>query len=137
MHASKGRVVLSPSDVTAHLACTHLTTLSLSVARGDLVAPPFENEQAELIFRKGREHEHAYLQQLEREGKTIAKVSLKPDFDWQRAARETEAAMQAGVDVVYQAALVGDQWRGQADFLLRVETPSELGLWSHEALGPK
>jgi predicted RecB family nuclease len=137
MHASKGRVVLSPSDVTAHLACTHLTTLSLSVAHGELVAPPLENEQAELIFRKGREHEHAHLEQLEREGKTIARVSLKPDFDWQRAARETEAAMRAGVDVVFQAALVGDRWRGQADFLLRVETPSELGSWSYEALDTK
>ena len=29
-----GTLVLSPSDLSAHLACEHLTTLSLRVARG-------------------------------------------------------------------------------------------------------
>ena len=45
--------------------------------------------------------------------------------------------MRAGVDVVYQAALIGDGWRGVADFLIRVETPSTLGAWSYEALDTK
>ncbi len=45
--------------------------------------------------------------------------------------------MRAGVDVVYQAALVGEGWRGSADFLLRVDTPSDLGPWSYEALDTK
>ena len=45
--------------------------------------------------------------------------------------------MRAGVDVVYQAALIGDGWRGLADFLIRVETPSALGAWSYEALDTK
>ena len=31
----------------------------------------------------------------------------------------------------------GDGWRGLADFLLRVDTPSELGAWSYEALDTK
>src|SRR5205823_1317645 len=54
-----------------------------------------------------------------------------------RAARETEEAMRAGVDVVYQAVLVGDGWRGVADFLMRVDMPSDLGAWSYEALDIK
>ena len=91
----------------------------------------------ELVFRKGREHEAAYLQRLKNEGKTVAEISLEPDFDWERAARETVEAMSAGVDVVFQAALVGEGWRGLADFLMRVETPSALGSWSYEALDTK
>src|SRR5687768_13422861 len=109
MQVRDGLVALSPSDVTAYLACEHLTSLSLQVARGELVAPPFENDQAELIFRKGREHEDAYLRRLKDEGRRVVETS--PDLDWARAARETEDAMREGADVVFQAALVGDGWR--------------------------
>ena len=45
--------------------------------------------------------------------------------------------MKDGVDVVYQGVLASDGWRGQADFLMRVETPSALGAWSYEALDTK
>ncbi len=53
MHLHADRLHLSPSDVTAFLACEHLTTLSLAHARGEIERPAVENEQAELIFRKG------------------------------------------------------------------------------------
>jgi predicted RecB family nuclease len=130
-----GRVWLSPSDVTAYLACEHLAAQSLAVARGTLPEPPPPGDQAQLVFRKGLEHEEAYLERLRGDGLRVAAVEL--DGDWVRAREETLAAMRAGVDVVYQAALTGDGWRGLADFLVRVETPSELGPWSYEALDTK
>ena len=37
MKARDDQLLLSPSDVTAYLACSHLTTLGLAVARGQLV----------------------------------------------------------------------------------------------------
>ncbi|HTK23379.1 MAG TPA: hypothetical protein VL264_04040, partial [Gaiella sp.] len=101
-----GRVWLSPSDVTAYLACEHLTALSLRVARDELPEPAPPGEQAELIFRKGLEHEHAYLERLREEGRSVVAIELE-DGDWERAREETIAAMRAGADVVYQAALVG------------------------------
>jgi uncharacterized protein len=64
MRVTNGHIALSPSDLTAYLACEHLTRLSLKVARGELAKPKVENDQAELVFRKGREHEAAYLQRL-------------------------------------------------------------------------
>ena len=45
--------------------------------------------------------------------------------------------MRDGVDVVFQAVFSDGGWRGLADFLLRVEKPSELGAWSYEALDTK
>jgi predicted RecB family nuclease len=114
-----GRISLSPSDVTNYLACEHLTTLSLRVARGEIAKPAGENEQAELVFRKGREHELAYLERLRAEGRDVVTIDLEPDLDWERAARETERAIRRGVDVVYQGVLVADGWRGVADFLER------------------
>jgi predicted RecB family nuclease len=119
MQLVDSQLSLSPSDVTGYLACEHLTTLSLRVARGELEPPAVENEQAELVFRKGREHELAYLERLRAAGKNVVEISLEPDLDWERAARETEAAIAAGVDVVYQGVLVADGWRGVADFLER------------------
>ena len=68
MHYHAHHALLSPSDVTAFLACEHLTTLSLAHARGEIERPEVENEQAELIFRKGLEHERAYLESLREQG---------------------------------------------------------------------
>ena len=119
MQLKNDRLLLAPSDVTGFLACEHLTTLSLRVARGELEKPKAANEQAELVFRKGREHEAAYLAGLRADGKRIVEISVEPDFDWERAARETEEAIRAGVDVVYQGVLADGRWRGQADFLER------------------
>jgi predicted RecB family nuclease len=137
MRASNGNMSLSPSDVTDYLACRHLTSLSLQTARGVLAKPAFESEEAELVFRKGQEHEAAYLRRLEEDGRRVCAISLESDLDWERGARETERAMRGGVDVVYQAVLLGDGWRGVADFLQRVNTPSSLGPWSYEALDTK
>ena len=61
MHLHTDRLHLSPSDVTAFLACEHMTTLSLAHAREEIERPDVENEQAELIFRKGLEHERAFI----------------------------------------------------------------------------
>ena len=119
MHLQFDRLHLSPSDVTAFLACEHLTTLSLRHARGDIARPDTENEQAELIFRKGLEHERAYLEHLRAEGNTILELP-DPEGDFEEAARVTEAAIHAAEhDVIYQAVLAHEGWRGVADFLLR------------------
>src|SRR5215207_8112822 len=93
---------LSPSDVTAFLACEHLTTLSLAHARGKVERPNVENEQAELIFRKGLEHERAYLESLRAQGLTVLEIP-EPDGDYEAAARATADAIRGGdADVIYQ-----------------------------------
>ena len=119
MHVSADRLHLSPSDVTAFLACEHLTTLSLALARGELERPEVENEQAELIFRKGIEHERAYLESLRADGLTVLEID-DPRGDYEGAARTTADAIRVGEsDVIYQGVLADDGWRGVADFLLR------------------
>src|SRR5438093_3118957 len=122
MRINADRLQLSPSDVTAYLACEHLTQLELKVARGEIVKPRVEDAQAELIRRKGEEHERAYLAKLLSDGRDIVTIEIAgPDgeWDWERAARETEEAMRAGPRVVYQAAFLDGEWRGLADFVIR------------------
>jgi uncharacterized protein len=117
-----GHLSFSPSDLTAYLACEHLTQLELKVARGEIAKPQVEDAQAELIRRKGEEDERAYLEQLIADVRDVVTIELAGDngeWDWERAARETADALHAGREVVYQAAFLDGDWRGLADFVIR------------------
>jgi uncharacterized protein len=112
------RIQLSPSDLTAYLACEHLTTLSIAAARGEIERPEDVSEQAQLLFDKGLAHEHAYLAHLRDQGLEVREIAFDEN-DFEGAAEETKRALEDGVDVVYQGVLLGDGWRGVADFLVR------------------
>jgi predicted RecB family nuclease len=116
---ARGRLTLSPSDLTAFLACLHLTSLETAAAHGKLHGPDAHDPQAGLIRRKGDEHERAYLAELRTRGFRILEVELGDELKWERAAAETAEALAGGVDVVYQGVFVHDGWRGIADFLER------------------
>jgi len=137
MQHNGGQLLFSPSDLGNFTACEHLTQLELAVALGHRTRPSGENAFAELIQRKGLEHERAFLETLRGAGHTIAEISLGEPRDFEAAARATVEAMQAGAAYVYQAVFVADGWRGIADFLERVERPSTLGSWSYEVLDTK
>jgi uncharacterized protein len=140
-----GTLHLSPSDLSAYLACPHLTTLSLEVARGERPRPHGREALADLIAEKGDAHEAAYLAELRAAGRDVVEIELEWDDDagpgasdaFARAHDETVAAMRAGADVIYQATFTRDGWRGRADFVVRVEEPSELGGWSYEPYDTK
>jgi predicted RecB family nuclease len=119
MQSTDGRLLFSPTDLNAFLACEHLSTLRLAVARGELAKPFRHNPHAELIRRKGDEHEAAYLARLQALGRDVTTIDFD-DRDWERAARETEEAIRDGADVVYQAALTDRTRRGFADFIERI-----------------
>jgi predicted RecB family nuclease len=105
---------LSPSALNDFVACPHLTTLQLAVARGELEPPFRPNPYADLIRRKGDEHEAAYLASL---GHDVAKIGDPHAIGWDEAAAATEQAIRDGAPFVYQAALVDRNWHGLADFL--------------------
>src|SRR5262245_34362052 len=137
MQALNGRLILSPSDLNDYVECPHLTTLALEVARGARTKPFVLNEHGELLQRKGDEHEAAYLVKLRADGRDIVNVIGNDRWDFDASARRTLEAMRAGADVIYQATFVRGEWRGRADFVMRVERPSQLGAWSYEALDAK
>ena len=112
-------ITFSPSDLSAYLACEHLAGLNLRVKRGELITESRENPGGDLIRKKGEEHESRYLSSLRAAGRDIVEIDFRRDFDWERAAAETEDAIRRGVDVVYQAVLVDGDWRGFADFVER------------------
>ncbi|MGY1780355.1 TM0106 family RecB-like putative nuclease [Geodermatophilus sp. SYSU D01036] len=139
MYRTDGSLVLSPTDLTRHQACAHLTTLDLAVADGRL-EPLAEGpgDHAALIADLGTEHEMRYLDALEAEGRSVVRIPARFDAAGRREAEAmTLQAMRAGVDVISQASFFDGVWGGAADFLLKVPTPSALGNWSYEVADAK
>ena len=134
-------LLLSPSDLYHFLACEHRTALDLYGARGEIDRPdPPPRPDAELVARKGNEHEDGYRRRLIEQGRELFDVVAPGQSPWEapEAIERTEQAMRAGVDVVYQAAFVDDGWQGHADFLLRIDEPSpQLGAHSYEVADTK
>src|SRR4051812_388890 len=139
MQRLDGQLVLSPTDLTHHQECAHLTRLDLGVATGEWAAPDIETpEDVQFVFDRGLEHERKYLQSLKAAGKTVVEIAGGSGTEGRRRAEaETVEAMRRGADVVYQGTFFDGAWGGQADFLLRVETPSLFGDWSYEIADTK
>ncbi|TMK98896.1 MAG: TM0106 family RecB-like putative nuclease [Actinobacteria bacterium] len=133
-------LLLSATDLVAFLECEHLSALDLRVTTGQEVIKQTRTDSTELVARKGSEHEQRYLESLI--SKPLDIVTIPSSIDGAAAASEaaaaTEAAMRAGTDVIYQAALADGAWRGYADFLERVAKPSPaFGDWSYEVVDTK
>jgi uncharacterized protein len=126
----------SPSDLNHFVECEHLTSLGLLALDGKGVAEETD-PQAEIIRAKGFEHEQAWLQHLREQGKRVVVIAEDGPIDWHRDAERTHQAMRDGVEVIYQGVFVEAPWRGIADFLMRVDRPSDLGNWSYEAADAK
>src|SRR3972149_5496506 len=137
MQRSGGRLLFSPSYLGNFVACEHLTQLEVAPAQGEGTRTSVESAFADLIRRKGAEHEQAFLDALREAGRVVTEIGLGEARDFEAAARSTTEAMRAGAAYIYQAVLVLDGWRGLADFLERIERPSALGSWSYEVLDTK
>ena len=57
-------VSLSATDLANHLSCSHLTTLDLRLANGEIAAPTWDNPHLRVLQQRGLEHEQAYIESL-------------------------------------------------------------------------
>lgn len=121
---------LSPTLATAFLGCSASAAWTLEVRRGlRVAAKSIEDPQADLIVRKGHEHEAACLAALKERCGDFVEIpsgALKARF------ASTVDAMERGAPLIYQAALTGGSWLGYADFLVRVENACPRWAWSYE-----
>jgi predicted RecB family nuclease len=79
----------------------------------------------DVLCQLGDRHEKEYLLSLEQAGVEVYKIDGRGGYT------ATIAAMKAGAPYIYQAALRDGNWIGFADFLIRVNEPSDLGAWSY------
>jgi len=139
-----GAPVYSATDLVGFLACSHRLALERA-ALARLVEKPIRSDRGvEAVAKRGEKHEQRYLADLIASGRSVVEIE-RPARDDPRPYRDrllaqaaaTEQAMRGGADVIYQATFFDGRWLGFADFLLRVETPSDLGPWSYEVADTK
>jgi predicted RecB family nuclease len=131
MKQTPDALVRAPTDLSNYLSCRHLFALDLRAARGELTKPVRSDAFIEDLRERGLAHERAYLERLRSRGLSVAGAETP------LTVATTVAAMREGVDAIYQGALAHGAWSGRADFLLRVDAPSNLGAWSYEACDAK
>ena len=83
MHVAGQDLIYSASDLSDFLACRHLTTQEVARARGGPRPPKFDDPGAEVIRRRGHEHEAKILDQYRAE--TLGERSIE---DWMKAGEE-------------------------------------------------
>src|ERR1043165_310569 len=142
MQLIDGQPVFSATDLVGFLACEHLTALELAAAARLVRRPLRADPELDVLQERGLAHEQRYLAGLEAAGRKVTRIEADETVkDWgqrlRRGAAPTEAAIRRGDDVVYQATFFDGRWLGYADFLVRVDAPSDLGPWSYEIVDTK
>jgi len=138
-----GRPVYAATDLVGFLACSHRLALERAALAGLVRKPKRRDPTIELVAKRGEVHEQRYLADLKVSGRTVVEIARLDDETTPRPERlraqaaATERAMRDGADVIYQATFFDGTWLGFADFLLRVEAPSDLGDWSYEIADTK
>jgi len=137
-----GHPVYSATDLVGFLVCEHLTNLERAAIAGLVQRPMLPDPELDRIAMRGIQHEQRFLAELQQQSLNVVTIATDGSAgtcyeQLTQAAAETVEAMRAGVDVVYQATFFDGQWRGHADFLRKVDTPSSFGPWSYEVWDTK
>src|SRR6266446_1310482 len=128
--------MLSPTSIADFLACQHLTALNRAEADGQIKRPFFADPGLDLLTRLGIQHEQAYLRHLMDE-QHLRVVAIPDEISRSEAVAQTLQAIRSGAQVIYQARFLEGEWYGRADFLVRVDKPSQLGAFSYEVVETK
>ncbi|MGB4784596.1 MAG: TM0106 family RecB-like putative nuclease [Candidatus Acidiferrum sp.] len=131
------QIRLAGSDLSNHLACRHLTTLDLQLARGERAEPEWAAPDLKVIQELGLRHEKAYLAHLTAQGLVVENLGHVDHKEEARLLAETLALMERGAQVISQGALSDGEWFGRPDVLRRVEKASAKWAWSYEVADTK
>ena len=134
MQKSISGKLFSASDLVNFAACSHLTHVDL-VNMETPLPKAADSEEMVLIQDKGFEHEGRYLEHLRCLHGDV--LDLKSDSTDAQAFANTCTALKSGAPVLFQPTFLSAPWVGHADFLIRVETPSQLGAFSYEVVDTK
>ncbi|MFZ9761510.1 MAG: PD-(D/E)XK nuclease family protein, partial [Candidatus Kapaibacteriota bacterium] len=120
------KIIISPTDLANHHACSHVTKLELERLSGRITSPPvFEDAFLRMLQDRGRAFEGRVLEQYVREGKDV--VSLEQsNIEGIPIQSTIEDALVLKPDVIYQAKLSMPiqnidtlEFSGKADFIIK------------------
>ncbi|TFC94008.1 TM0106 family RecB-like putative nuclease [Cryobacterium sp. TMT3-29-2] len=112
-------VVYSASDLSAAAACewAFLRRLDAKLGRID-AAPATEDAMLRRTAELGDVHELRMLEHL-RATRTVVEIERGALGDLETATAQSETALRAGAEVVFQAAFFDGRFLGYADFIIR------------------
>ncbi len=130
--------LLTPSKITAWLECSHYLSLSNQTDAGLLTIEPSPlSALAELLVAKGSLHEGNCLAEFENAGRSIYRVPERLiNETFQQWVDRIGNPMERGFDVIYQMPFVNQGIRGIADFLIRIDQPTD-GYAAYEPVDAK
>ena len=135
MRIQNDQLRFSATDLVGYLNCRHLSGLEHATAKGEMAKPKYYDPLLEALWERGAKHEQDYVDHLSSLGLQVVRIDGVEITD--EAVAATITAMKSGPDVIVQGALRSGDWVGRADILRKVETPSDLGAWSYEAVDTK
>lgn len=130
--------VYSPSDLILYMRSPFASWMDrLKFDEPEQVAGIKKDEDSmlDLLASKGNIHERQYLEILKEEFGAANVAVIERDNA--TSAIQTMEAMQAGYDVIFQAYLQREEFKGYADFLVKREGQSLLGKYYYEAWDTK
>ncbi|MFS2319155.1 TM0106 family RecB-like putative nuclease [Maricaulis sp. D1M11] len=137
MKKTNGNLNFYASDLMRFQGCQHATALDLRYLEQGDITPAADDDEKRLVQDQGHAHETSFTERLRAEGLDVVELERKfasPELEHEA----TLEALRSGREVVAQAALGAEgRWGGYADFLYRVERPSELGAFSYEVADTK
>jgi uncharacterized protein len=95
--------------------------------QGPTFIPDANDEEMDLVIRRGLEHEAAHLAHLKSGEPNLVEIPRGDD-----AHTTTLNAMRNGAPIIFQGELRATPWMGIADFLHRIDVPSQLGNHAYE-----
>ena len=137
MFKTNQQIIYSPTDLTTFMKSPFASWMNRLSVEFPEQTPQKDaaDELSSLLSNRGLEHEEKLISQFESEDKIIIKIDSALSFAEKRQA--TLDAMKNGADIIYQPLLESKNFRGYADFLIKVSGKSNLGNYHYEVLDTK
>lgn len=134
---SAGQYIYSPSDLILYMRSHFASWMSRLEVDHPEQLTGIEKDQDQmlgLLAQQGNEHEANYLSFIKQKFGNENVIEIERG---EQAATATLQAMQKGYQVIFQAYLERDEFKGYADFLVRQEGKSVFGDYYYEAWDTK
>ena len=129
MYIDNDNLISSPTDLTLFLKSPFASWMTrFYIEHPDIAPPPEDESDMTLILSDlGMQHENRLLENFLNQGLKVAVITPQglgldsnTTLSFNEKKMATMDAMESGADVIYQAALSWDSFRGYADFLVKV-----------------
>ena len=134
MKIKNDKFFVSPSDLNNFVACKYTVLNEIKYHNKEIRKSP-DKANDKLWKEMGVEHEKRHYKILKEKYKKS--ITIKSDLNEKDRFDETIRAIQKGYDLIYHAYLIDDNLRGEADFLIKCDTKSDLGDYSYEVYDTK